>query len=130
MQFSVDDLEDGNAAEGLSGATGPGTGAWRLALSSEALEFEALAYLRTADAFLTAMQATAPVRGRVRRVAFFNPASNTSRRSVLRLVNPGEEAARVTLTGTDDRGQRLRACTVNEDRECGSGRASNEVVIE
>ena len=105
-QLDSADLEEGNAAKGLSGGTGPGTGAWHLALSSEALALEVRAYLRTDDAFLSDMQATAPVSARVHRVAFFNPASNTRRVSVLRLVNPGEEAARVTLTGTDDRGER------------------------
>jgi len=37
-------------------------------------------------------------------VAFFNPASNKSQRSKLRLVNPGGVDAAVKITGMDDRG--------------------------
>lgn len=59
------DLEFGNAAKGLSGNTGgSGSGARRLALSSDGIEFDALAYVRAWDGFLTPMQATAPSAGR------------------------------------------------------------------
>jgi hypothetical protein len=37
-------------------------------------------------------------------VPFFNPGSNRNQRSVLRLVNPGEETATITITGQDDAG--------------------------
>ena len=51
--FNVHDLEMGNPAKGLTGATGPGTGGWRLAVWSDSLAVEALAYARAADGFLT-----------------------------------------------------------------------------
>ena len=76
--FNSDDLELGSAAKGLSGSTGSGTGTWRLALSGEDFAFEASAYVRTAEGFLTAMNAAAPAAGAVRRVAFFNPGSNAA----------------------------------------------------
>ena len=102
--FNSDDLELGNAAKGLTGSTGSGTGAWRLALSSGDVEFEANAYIRTAEGFLTAMNASAPAADRVHRIAFFNPGSNANQASVLRLVNPGTRSAVATVTGTDDGG--------------------------
>ena len=52
--FSSGDLERGNAAKGLSGGLGTGEGSWRLRLETD-LDIEALAYVRTADGFLTSM---------------------------------------------------------------------------
>ncbi|MCY4014660.1 MAG: fibronectin type III domain-containing protein [Gammaproteobacteria bacterium] len=104
--FNSDDLELGNPAKGLSGATGPGTGGWRLAIESETLDLEALAYMRTADGFLTAMQATAPIDAEgVREAVIFNPGSNVDQVSLLRLVNAGTEEAQATVTGVDDAGR-------------------------
>ena len=106
VQFNADDLELGNAAKGLSGSTGTGTGTWRLALSSDAIDFEAHAYVRHRDGFLTAMQAAAPERDGAHRIATFNPGSNWRQASLLRLVNRGPEDATATVTGADDRGVR------------------------
>ncbi len=103
VHFNSGDLENGNAAKGLSGATGSGQGDWRLAFSS-GLDIEVLSYVRTADGFLTAMHDVAPAEGNVHRVAIFNPGSNRNQASMLRLVNPGAEAASVTVRGVDDRG--------------------------
>ncbi len=105
-QFNSDDLELGAPAKGLSGRTGSGTGAWRLELSSADIDFEAGAYARHADGFLTAMQAAAPSRDGAHRVATFNPGSNANQASRLRLVNWGPRAASATVTGADDRGAR------------------------
>ena len=111
VQLDSDDLESGNAAKGLSGATGaPRAGRWwRLAFETdpEDLEVRVLGYLRLrgAEGFPNAMHATAPSSGEgVYEVAFFNPASNTRQASVLRLVNRSEAAAAVTITGRDDTG--------------------------
>ena len=101
--FNSDDLEQGNAGKGLTGSTGAGEGDWRLALSSDS-DIEVLSYIRTTDGFLTAMHDVAPVSGTRHRVAIFNPGSNTAQVSRLRLVNAGEEAAQVTIEGTDDQG--------------------------
>ena len=104
VHFNSEDLENGNAEKGLSGAVGPGEGAWRLRLSSE-LDIEVLSYVRTSDGFLTSMHDTAPSEGGRHRVAFFNPGGNASQASRLRLTNPGEEAAEVSIAGVDDRGE-------------------------
>ncbi|MXW49598.1 MAG: hypothetical protein F4171_00105 [Gammaproteobacteria bacterium] len=104
--INSDDLELGNRDKALTGRTGSGTGAWRLELSSLAIDFEAGAYVRHRDGFLTAMQAAAPSMDGVHRVAAFNPGSNDRQASVLRLVNRGREAAVASVTGADDRGIR------------------------
>ena len=103
VHFNSGDLEDGNAEKGLPEGVGPGEGDWRLVLDSD-LDFEVLAYVRTQDGFLTSMHDLAPLRDGRYRVAIFNPGSNPNQVSRLRLVNPGSEAAEVTITGVDDAG--------------------------
>ena len=98
------DLENGNANKGLAGAVGNGEGDWRLTLASD-LDIDVFAYARTKPGgFLTSLHDTAPCTGNRCRVAVFNPGSNANQRSLLRLVNPGDEAAAVTIAGTDDAG--------------------------
>ena len=97
-------LERGNAAVGLPVGIGDGSGSWRLELAT-ALTIEPLAYIRTPDGFLTSMHDVAPMLvGGVHWVPFFNPGSNTSKVSHLRIINPGTAAAGVTITGRDDGG--------------------------
>ena len=97
------DLENGNSAKGLTGSTGSGQGDWRLVLDSD-LDIEVLSYSRTQDGFVAAMHDVAPADGTEHRVAFFNPGSNTDQRSLLRLVNLGDEAASATILGIDQDG--------------------------
>ncbi len=106
--FNSEDLERGNATKGLTGSVGAGTGDWRLALAAD-VPMDVLGYVRHADGFLTSMHDLAPRAGTPsadtrHRIAFFNPGSNFAQVSSLRLVNPGPEAAAVTITGRDDRG--------------------------
>ena len=104
VHFNSDDLEDGNEAKGLPTGTGPGDGNWRLVLSSD-LDLEVLAYIRTNDGFLTAMHDVVPEGEDGRhRVAIFNPGNNVDQVSRLRLINPGDADAEVTVTGIDDAG--------------------------
>ena len=103
--FNSDDLEDGNEAKGLSGGIGSGQGDWRLELTSES-KLEVLAYVRTDDGFVTTMHEAVPSRIHSHRAAVFNPASNANQVSSLRLVNPGDEDAEVTITGIDGDGLR------------------------
>ena len=103
VHFNSGDLETGNEGKGLSGSTGSGQGDWRLAFSSE-LDIEALSYIRTEDGFLTAMHDVAPVEGDIHQVAIFNPGSNKNQVSRLRLINPTDATAEVTIRGTDDKG--------------------------
>ena len=98
-----EDLEDGNADKGLFGSTGTGAGDWRLELTSD-LEIEVLAYVRTDDGFVTAIHDIAPLQANHHRIAMFNPGSNTEQASLLRLVNPTAQPARITIRGIDDAG--------------------------
>ena len=104
VHFNSDDLEMGNSAKGLSGGVGASEGDWRLKLTS-LLDIEVLAYIRTEDGFLTAMHDLMPASGPGRRSAFFNPGSNESQVSLLRLANPRDEEAAVAITGVDDDGE-------------------------
>ena len=104
--FNSQDLEAGNTAKGLSGGVGAGRGNWRLELDSD-LDFEASAHIRTADGFVTSVQAVAPElnHGLTHRIAFLNPGSNHRQASRLLLVNPGAADAEATVTGIDDAGR-------------------------
>ena len=104
--FNSGDLEDGNPSKGLSGGVGDGTGNWRLELATE-LDIEILAYIRTPDGFLTSIHdvaAQADDESMRFYVPIFNPAKNTDQQSRLRLVNTGDSAAVVRITGRDDEG--------------------------
>ena len=103
VHFSSRDLEQGNAARGITNGIGDGTGIWRLEFESD-LDFGALAYIRTSDGFLTSMHDKVPVTDGTYHVMFFNPASNRSKQSRLRLINPGTTAAEVTISARDDAG--------------------------
>ena len=101
--FKSGDLETGNTDKGLSGGIGVGEGDWRLELASE-LDLLVLSYVRK-DGFLTNTHDLAPLAADgSHRVVFFNPGSNENQVSRLRLINNGDEAASVTITGIDDAG--------------------------
>ncbi|MCY3621739.1 MAG: DUF1588 domain-containing protein [Gammaproteobacteria bacterium] len=103
VHFNSDDLETGSPEKGLSRGVGAGEGDWRLELKSD-LDIEVLSYVRTPDGFLTAMHDIAPSFGVRHRLAVFNPASNRTQVSQLRLVNAGAQATRVVITGVDGEG--------------------------
>lgn len=113
VHFNSGDLEEGNAGKGLTAGIGTGEGDWRLRLRSE-LDLEVLAYNRTADGLLASLHDVVPYTDVVRpgardevrahHVAIFNPASNVNQASRLRVINPGDETATVTIEGFDDDG--------------------------
>ena len=70
--FNSNDLEWGNDKKGLPNGVGSGDGDWRLTMSTD-LSAEVLAYIRTADGFLTAMHDVVPVETGGHRVRIFNP---------------------------------------------------------
>ena len=80
VHFNAGDLEAGNAAKSLGDKAkgfregiGPGTGAWRLELTS-VLEIEVFSYSRTEDGVVSGMQEVVPRTGSGRRIGLFNPA--------------------------------------------------------
>ena len=106
VHFNSGDLERGNAAKGLPDGVGsPTRGDWRLELTSE-LDIAVTSYIRTEDGFLTSMHDLAPpgVAAQAARVPIFNPGSNRRQVSLLRIVNDGDAAAAVRVTGVDDAG--------------------------
>ena len=106
--FNSGDLADGNPSKGLpDGLGGRAAGNWQLRLVTE-LDIEPLAYIRTEDGFVTTVHEVAHSTGGEDTieyyVPFFNPGENAQQVSRLRLVNQGNEAVDVSITGTDDDG--------------------------
>ena len=100
VQFNSADLENGNAARGISAGIGrPTDGDWRLEVIS-ALDVEVLSYIRTEDGFVTPMHDTLPDA----MAPFFNPGSERQQ-SILRMVNTEAEQAKWTTGGYDDSGK-------------------------
>ena len=97
-------FEQGDSARGLMGV-GTSAGDWHLEVSADR-RFEALAYARTADGFVTSLHDTAQraADGSLW-IPFFNPGSNRRQASQLRLVNWGDATAEATITGVDDAGR-------------------------
>ena len=98
------DLEQGNDAKPLSGGVGDGNGDWRLSLSTS-LDIRPQAYVRNAGGFLTSLHDLVGSPSKAHEVIFFNPASNSRQRSLLRLINPHGYGVDVLIDGRDDRGE-------------------------
>ena len=110
VQFTATDLASGNATLGLTGGIGSTVGDARLQIETD-LDIVPLAFVRAADGTLSSMHDT--VRGAsstdgsdgyIYEVPIFNPASDVTQVSRLRLINPGDAAAAVTIGGRDDSG--------------------------
>ena len=132
VQFNSRDLERGNTAKGLSAGVGDGSGNWRLELASE-LEIEPLAYIRSPDGFLTSMHelAAETETGTHRyHVPFFNPASNVTKVSLLRLINPGDVPAQIEITGVDDAGEPAPLGSVRLRLNAGAARRLSAAQLE
>ena len=98
-QFDSSDLEQGNAAKGLTGSTGPGEGDWWLELSS-ASDIELVSYVDTASGPLSALRGTSGVETEsgMRYEVLWGESGE------VRLLNAGRELAEVRLSGVDDAG--------------------------
>ena len=101
VHLSSTDLENGNAGKGLP--TGSGEGDWRLNLESDR-ELDVVAYARTQDGFVTAIDDVAAEGDRRHHVPWFNPASETQQASRLPIINPGDSSAEVVIRAWDDEG--------------------------
>ena len=102
-EFDSNDLENGNPNRSLYGGTGPGEGGWRIEMSSDA-EIEALSFVRTWDGLLLPMHDVVASEGTSHRVPIFHPASQWDQESRLRLINPGQVPADVSIAGIDSHG--------------------------
>ena len=112
IQFTSDELELGNALNGLPVGVGNGSGHWRLDLQTD-LDIQPLVYFRGMDGFLTNIQAVVPQQivsqvatRRIYHVPSFNPGSDATNVSMLRLINPGRRTAHIQIAGLDEQGNR------------------------
>ena len=105
--FTSRDLENGAVHRGLSEGVGDGNGHWRLELDTD-LDIAVRTYARDSDGYVSRIDRTVAGTDSGTRyryeVAFFNPGSNVVKRSILRLVNPGDGDAEVTIAARDDLG--------------------------
>ena len=107
-QFDATELQSANAAKGLSGGLGKFSGDVRLSIDSDA-PVVPLAFVRASDGALSAMHDTvrpALAEGEPYRyeIPVFNLSTDISQASRLRLINPGDMSAAVTIAGRDDGG--------------------------
>ncbi len=107
MELDASDLANGNAMKGLSGSLGRSTADRRLEIETD-LDIVPLAFVRGADGTLAVMHDTVRTTihaGQFRyEVPIFNPGSNVTQASRLRLVNPSDAAAVVAISARDDSG--------------------------
>ena len=115
-EFTASDLVSGNAMKGLIGGTGTLSSNVRLELDTD-LQIVLAAYIRAAGGTRSTMHDT--VRGGAVSgggyeydVPIFNPASEMTRGSRLRLINSGDDAASITIEGRDDNGTEATGGTV------------------
>ena len=108
VEFTAGDLVAGNAAKGLSGGIGRRSGDMRLEIVTD-LDIVPLAFVRAPDGALSAMHDTVRMGSlsagwHTYDVPTFNPSTDVTQASRLRLINPGEASAEVTIKGRDDGG--------------------------
>ena len=134
-EFNAADLVSGNAAKGLSGGIGAVTGDVSLEIDS-ALPIEPLAYVLAPDGTLAVMHDTvratsvAGPGGHSYEVPIFNPASNVTQASRLRLINPNDEAATVSIEGLDDSGAAATGGEVQLTLPAGGARTLTALQLE
>ena len=122
VELSAMELESGNASKGLAAGIGPLGGNVRLVVESDASVVPSV-YVRGVGGALAPMNATVRGTSNADRagdagqtfaaaaqtayrhdIALFHPAGNTTQPSRLRLINPGDAAAQVTIEARDDFG--------------------------
>ena len=105
FHFNSNDLTDGNASKGIgSGIGAPIQGNWRLSIKTKGCRAEVLSFIRTSDGFLTLTHPNLSVGSHGRLSKTFNPASNKTQQSRLRLINCSAESETLRIEGTDDTG--------------------------
>ena len=102
LELTSSDLEGGNPIKGLHRGIGTGQGDWRLVVQSSA-KLDALAYVETIEGLRTPLGDIGQSPEGLRHVPLF-PAADAEAPGLLRLSNPGEEAATATIRARDDTG--------------------------
>ena len=109
VEFTATDLQSGNVSLGLTGGIGTAAGDARLLIDTD-LHIVPLAFVRAADGTLSAMHDTVRAASTdgsgqyAYEVPVFNPSTETIQVSRLRLINPGDTPAAVTIGARDDSG--------------------------
>jgi len=109
VEFTATELASGNATLGLTGGIGTDVGDARLEIETD-LRIVPMAFVRAADGTLSAMHDTvrsASTDGSgqyVYEVPVFNLSTEMTQVSRLRLINPGDVSASITISGRDDSG--------------------------
>ena len=117
VDISAMELQIGDATKGLSSGVGNFSAGVRLAIESD-VPIVPLALVRAGDGTLSALHDTvlpASVPGTAGYrydVPIFHPASNVTQPSRLRLINPGDTAAPVTIDAWDDAGTAASGGTI------------------
>ena len=128
-QLSSADLENGNAEKGLATGLGNGEGDWRLTIESE-LDLDVVAYARTEDGFVTAIDDVAAEGDRRHHVPWFNSASETMQTSRLRIINPTDGSAEVIIRAWDDQGDAAPDGAVSLTLAAGASKTVNATELE
>ncbi|MCY4598619.1 MAG: DUF5719 family protein [Acidobacteria bacterium] len=122
-------LEQGDPANGLPVGVGDGAGDWRIRIES-ALALDIAAYVRTQDGFLTSAHRGAAPADRRHYLPRFNSAGETGSTNRLRLVNPSQDPAQVTILGWDDEGVAASGGAVGLTIPAGTSRSVGPAALE
>ena len=126
--FNSYDLQNGNPKRQVP-ALGAPEGKWRLKFNS-ALDISVFSYMRSENGFLNSVDGVLSNDGNNQYTAwFFNPASNTKQRSLLRFINSNDSSVTVSIHGTDDKGM-SGAGVVSFELPAGAVKTINSIDLE
>jgi len=100
----VIELQNGSVTKGLTGQFGDGNGPWKFTINSP-LNFDLYAYIRSSKGYITKLNDTITKKGNQFHIPIFNPGSNLTKVSYLRISNNEANASQIQITGTDEDGQ-------------------------
>ncbi len=135
VEFTATELRTGNAAKGLASGLGGLNGDVRLLIDSD-IAIVPSAYVRSSggalaavhDTVLEAMNAGADTYRYD--VAIFHPGANGEQQSRLRLINSGDEVARIMIGARDDTGMAASGGTVELTLPGGAARTLTATQLE
>ena len=127
VEFTASELQSGNAAKGLPVGLGSLARDVRLLIDSD-VAIVPSAYVRSGDGALAALHDTVLERRSAASdtyaydVPILHPAANTAQQSLLRLINPNEQAVRIVMEARDDAGMPASGGTVELTLPAGAAR--------
>ncbi len=135
VEFTASELQSGDAAKGLPSGLGSLAGDVRLLIDSD-VPIVPSAYVRSRDGALAAVHDTvleardASTNTHRYDVAVFHPAAGAVQQSRLRLINPGDGAARIAIEARDDTGMAASGGTVELTLPGGAARTLSAQQLE